>query len=420
MRGSRKLEMAPAWVEVLAPEARPVEYRDVRQRGLVLRVEPSGRKTWVARFTFEGVEQRLTVGTFPETKLKAAREAVERIRGRAQGGDNEAAAKRALRIGETVSEVAESWLASEDTRYWRPRSRRGFEALLRNYIRPKLGTLKLVRLQRAHVQKLLDGIEQLHTRNRVLEVLRMLSNWSLGRGLISVSPCAGVKKLREPKRDRTLTDEEIRQVVVAFDATTFGSYVRLLFLTAARRDELLGMRWADVERDVWRIPREMEKTGATRAEARRLPLSGAAVAALAAQRERNMARGLGGSPWVFPAASGERFHRDALKPVIYRFKGMRENGTEPRPHKLAKARPQLVPADFRLHDVRRSISDRMLNTMGLDAYVVDVGILGHAKPAMLGVYAPALPAKAKDAAEAWASELERILGEPAPTREAWA
>jgi hypothetical protein len=92
---------------------------------------------------------------------------------------------------------------------------------------------------------------------------------------------------------------------------------------------------------------------------------------------------------------------------------MRDNGTPCRPHKLAKPRPRLIPEDFRLHDVRRTVADRMLNDLGLDAYVVDVGILGHAKPGMLAVYAPKLPAKARAAVDAWSAELARILGEPA-------
>ena len=416
---SRKLEMTPAWVQAVRPGARPVEYRDTRQRGLILRVEASGRKTWACRYTFEGAEQRVTIGTFPETKLAGARTAAERIRGRAQAGHSEAAARRAIRVGETVAEVAKSWRESEDTRHWRPRSREGFEALLDKYILPTLGALKLARLTRAHVQALLDGIGRPITRNRVFEVVRMLCNWSVGRGLIPASPCAGVKKLREAARTRTLTDAEIRQTVTAFDGTAFGPYVRLLFLTAARRDEALGLRWSDVElgRGVWTIPAEAEKTGATRGEPRRLPLSAAALEALADQRERNMARGLGGSRYVFPASSGERLHRDAPKVVVYRLKGMRDNGTKPRPHKLAKPRPRVIPSDFRLHDIRRSVADRMLNDLGLDAYVVDVGILGHAKPSMLAVYAPNVPAKAKAAVEAWSAELARILGEPVPKRE---
>ena len=49
-RRSRKLEMSPAWVKAAKPEASPVEWRDTKRPGLVLRVEVSGRRTWLARY----------------------------------------------------------------------------------------------------------------------------------------------------------------------------------------------------------------------------------------------------------------------------------------------------------------------------------------------------------------------------------
>jgi integrase len=210
-------------------------------------------------------------------------------------------------------------------------------------------------------------------------------------------------------------------VVGAFNQTKFGRYVRLLFLTGARRDEVLAMRWRDVDADrgVWIIPPEAEKTGETRSEARVVALSGAALAVLAEQRQANMGRGLGRSAYVFASPEGGRLDRNAPKATIYMLKGMCENGTKPRPHPLAKPRPVLIPEDFRLHDVRRTVADRMLNELGLSAYIVDVGVLGHAKPKMLGVYAPSVPLRELRAAmDAWAGELERILdARPAPTRE---
>jgi hypothetical protein len=101
------------------------------------------------------------------------------------------------------------------------------------------------------------------------------------------------------------------------------------------------------------------------------------------ERQHNMARGLGRAPFVFCGPSDDRLHRSAPKPIVYTLKGRRESGVRPSRHKLAKSRPVLIPEDFRLHDVRRSVADRMVNDLGLNAYVVDVGMLGHAKPKML-------------------------------------
>jgi hypothetical protein len=54
----------------------------------------------------------------------------------------------------------------------------------------------------------------------------------------------------------------------------------------------------------------------------------------------------------------------------------------------------------------------MLNDLGLSAYVVDVGVLGHTKPPLLGTYAPSVPLKElREAMQTWADDLGRILGE---------
>jgi hypothetical protein len=57
----------------------------------------------------------------------------------------------------------------------------------------------------------------------------------------------------------------------------------------------------------------------------------------------------------------------------------------------------------------------MLNDLGLSAYIVDVGVLGHAKPKLLGVYAPSVPLRELRAAvDTWAAEFSRILSTRRP------
>jgi len=415
----RHHRMTPAWVSAVKPEAATVEWSDEAERGLTLRVRPSGRKTWYARYTFADSDRRYRLGRFPTLSLSKARSAARRAIGLAENGTDPQAERTRTRMGDTVAEVAEKWLRSEQTRGWRERSREGFETHLRLRILRRLGRLKLAEVRRAHIQAMLDDVERTHTRNRTFETARMLFAWAVARELLPASPCAGIAKLHEPKRSRVFTDEEIRQTVTAFDGTRLGRYVRLLFLTGVRRDEALTVRWSDVDRDrgVWTIPPAAEKTGETRGEVRKVALSAQALELLAAQREHNLARGLGRSACVFPGEDGGRLNRQAPKPVIYQLKGLHENGTKPTQHKLSKPRPILIPEDFRLHDIRRTVADRMLHDLGLSAYVVDVGVLGHAKPKMLGVYAPSVPLKElREAMETWSGELSRILRERPGTR----
>jgi hypothetical protein len=55
----------------------------------------------------------------------------------------------------------------------------------------------------------------------------------------------------------------------------------------------------------------------------------------------------------------------------------------------------------------------MVNDLGLSAYVVDVGVLGHAKPRLMGTYMPGVPwSELRATMEAWAAEFARIVGAP--------
>jgi integrase len=90
------------------------------------------------------------------------------------------------------------------------------------------------------------------TRNRALCAFRGLFGWAVRQGLLEKDPTAGMPKEHETARTRVLSDEEIRVLIEGFDQTRYGRALRLLFLTALRRDEVLGLKWSwiDLERGV--------------------------------------------------------------------------------------------------------------------------------------------------------------------------
>jgi len=151
-------------------------------------------------------------------------------------------------------------------------------------------------------------------------------------------------KEHETARTRVLSDEEIRTLITGFDQTRYGRALRLLFLTALRRDEVLGLKWSwiDLERGVLTIPPSAEKTGRVRDELRRTGLPPQAVALLAEQRSALFAEGIR-SEYVFATSTGERPHPDSLKPILYRLRDRRSNGWPPSKDKRAKQRNAVLP-----------------------------------------------------------------------------
>jgi len=90
--------------------------------------------------------------------------------------------------------------------------------------------------------------------------------WAGKRGMVSGNPFVALPiPSGNVSRDRVLTDAEVALIWQAAGALgyPFGPLVRLLLLTAQRREEVAGMRWSELSEDrtTWTIPKERAKNG---------------------------------------------------------------------------------------------------------------------------------------------------------------
>lgn len=92
--------------------------------------------------------------------------------------------------------------------------------------------------------------------------------WALERDMIDANPAAGVRVQAPESRDRVLTDSELVAIWRAFEADgfPFGQFGKLLLLTAGRRDEVIGLKWSeiDIARREWTLPADRTGMGASR------------------------------------------------------------------------------------------------------------------------------------------------------------
>jgi integrase len=101
--------------------------------------------------------------------------------------------------------------------------------------------------------------------NNTLAHVRKIMNWHSTRTDNFRSPIVrGMARTKpgERKRDRVLTDDELRAVWKAAERLSgpFGYLVRFILLTATRRNEAADIADGEVSGDAWTIPAERYKT----------------------------------------------------------------------------------------------------------------------------------------------------------------
>lgn len=203
----------------------------------------------------------------------------------------------------------------------------------------------------------------------------------MSEDLVVVSPCVGLRTpTPEKPRDRVYSTEEIAAIWTAVAGTEIEGLVPFVFCTGVRSEEARSARWSeiDLQSRLWTIPGERSKN----AESHPLPLSIGALRVL-----RRLTRGSDGV-FLFPAPTREGFMDHPQKAIL-------------------RVRETSGVADFRLHDIRRTVATRLSQMGTLDAVVE--AVLGHTPPKLKRTYNRYQPIKEmRVALEAWSSALDRI------------
>jgi integrase len=136
---------------------------------------------------------------------------------------------------------------------------------------PSLGKRPIADIRRRDLLALRDAVcdrGHIAAANKLISTLKQVFAWAVEREYIDHSPAAGIRRMRETPRSRVLTDEELRAIWQAAPEMgwPFAPYIQFLMLTAARRDEVAYLRWAELSLDMttWSLPPERTKTAAGR------------------------------------------------------------------------------------------------------------------------------------------------------------
>ena len=284
------------------------------EKGLYLLVATSGGKWWRLDYRFDGKRKTVSMGIYPETSLKEARDKRDQARKQiAQGidpGENRKAMKAAQTAdGETFEVIAREWFAKYQPTWAKTHSDKIIYRLEKDAF-PWLGKRPIREITAPEILTMLRRTEKrgaLDTAHRVHQNCGQIFRHAVATGRAERDPCGDLRGALPPcKREHfpSLTEPtEVAELLRAIDGFR-GTFVvqcalQLAPLFFVRPGELRKAEWKDIDLDAaeWRYTVSKTKTEHL------VPLARQAVATL---RELHALTGQGRH--VFPG-------RDPNKPM---------------------------------------------------------------------------------------------------------
>jgi len=253
-------KLTKRWVESTAPQSKDILLWDTETKGFFCKVTPQGKRIYMLYYrTGDGRQRRPKIGDHGAITCEQARDIAQCWLAEVTQGKDPSAQKSLTKAMPTLKELSVRYMA-EHAPHKKASSRKEDKRLWAKYILPRLGDLKVSSITREDIISLHTSIQPLlTTANRVLEIISKAMNLAelWGYRPDGSNPCRHVKKYAENKRERFLSQEEISrlsQILLELEEGNSESpavicAIRLLLLTGCRLNEILTLRWNEVDWD---------------------------------------------------------------------------------------------------------------------------------------------------------------------------
>lgn len=419
MTANPRVRLTKRVVDAALPASKRRMIWDSDLSGLALRIEPTGIKSFVVRYRADGggrtAPQRFfTIGRFGNLTVEEARKKAKKVLGQVAVGEDPAGELHSKRAEMKIAALVE--LYEEEGCYiqrgvrmgepMKPLSKKNTIGRLRHHVVRLLGHKRVTELTSGDIERFFRDVElgksrkneKVGHRRRIIvrggpgaarKVFRDLSamySFAVRRGLVDTNPCMkAVVKKTDGRRIRFLSLAEVKKLGEACDALEQEglnpkalNITRLWILTGCRRQEIVELKWDEIDFDRGLLVLADTKTGqSTR------PLSGAALGLLKSiPREPD-------SEFVFPADHGVGFFQGTKKlwPKIVGRAGL--EGVTP-------------------HTLRHTMG--AIATSSGEALAMTGAILGHSNMRSTMIYAHIDYDPMKQAADRVGSMLAEALG----------
>ena len=310
----------------------------------------------------------------------------------------------------TFAELLDVW--------WEPKrptlaasTAREYQRIIDARLKPDLGTIHLDRLLPYHLDRYYAELTRDGLRASSIRQIHAVVRGALGQahrwGWLPTNTATAARPPQRTKPDiQPPTPAEMRRLVADAEAVsaTFGLLVRLGAVLGARRGELCGLRWEDIDLDrrsltirtgIADVAGRLVETDTKSHRPRTISIDAATVELLRAHHESTVR--IAGDHGA--ALAARAFVLSEALDGAAPYRPDKATGTFRRVARRAGLRAA------RLHDLRHFAATRML-TAGIDVRTV-AGRLGHGQPwTTLNTYAAFVPERDRDAADHLAALLD--------------
>lgn len=375
-------------VEAAEPRDKDYIICDDDLAGFAVRILPSGRRSYIAQYRIGNRYRRMSLGAHGVLTPEKARRQAFKVLAAVKDGEDPAGERSRARKACTVKELAKRFDEEHISVRLKPGTAREYRRNLRRFILPALGRLKVAEVTRADIAKFHHDLRHIpYQANRNLEVISKMfvlaEMWGMRPD--GSNPRLHIKKYPEEKRERYLSQEELTSLgSVLSEAEQIGvediyaiSAIRLLIFTGCRLNEIMTLKWAEVDLENSCLRLSDSKTGA-----RVVHLGPPALDLLAnLKRQPN-------NPWVICGKIPGTYRKE-----IQKF--------------WQRIRHRAGIDDVRIHDLRHSFASNAVS-QGMSLPMIGK-LLGHTQVQTTARYAHLAADPVKAAADAISSNIAEHL-----------
>ena len=381
------VRLSKAVVEKAPSERKDVFLWDEALPGFGVRVKPSGVKSYVIQYRerSSGRSRRMTIGahgpllSFSEAKKRARVKLADVL----AGGDP-AAQRYEERTAPTVADLCSDYLVRHAEPNKRPKSVRDDRSMIERLVLPHFGQRKVAEISRRDIEALhLEMADRPYAANRLLSLLSKMFALAVSWDWRPDNPVKGVIRFQEEKRDRWLSDEELKRlwdVLESHPNRRAATAIQLQILTGARLGEVLSARPSDfnLDRAIWTKPAHQTK----QRRMEHVPLSGPAADLVS----KTISELDPEAPWLFPGAKPGEHIKD-----IKRF--------------WASVLNEACIENYRRHDNRHTYASQLVSS-GLSLEIVG-RLLAHTQAQTTQRYAHLADTPLREATELFSRKVRQ-------------